>query len=117
MRPPQQARFRREVFARFYTHCLITGCETLIALEAARIHGVSNGGVDDSCNGIPLHADIHRLFDADLIILSSDGWLVTVSDSDHAHYGKFNRQSLAERIARSEKAADIVTMRGKRNLR
>lgn len=114
---PQQAKFRRDVFALWGARCLITGCETLTALEAAHIHGVSDGGSDEACNGIPLRADIHRLFDADLITVSSDGWAITVSDAEHAHYGSFHGQSLAERIDKSGKAKELATMFRKRNVK
>jgi hypothetical protein len=111
---PQQAKFRREVFALWGARCLITKCETLAALEAAHIHRVSEGGNDDAWNGIPLRADIHRLFDADLITLSSNGWTVSVSNTEHSHYGEFDKRSLAKRISKSGKAADLAAMLRKR---
>lgn len=114
---PQQAKFRREVFSLWGARCLITKCETLSALEAAHIRRVAGGGSDDAWNGIPLRADIHRLFDADLITLSSDGWTVTVSDTEHPHYGKFHGRSLAKRIEKSGKAADLAAMLRERNVR
>ncbi len=112
---PEQAKFRREVFALWGARCLITKCETLSALEAAHVHRFSDGGSDEACNGVPLRADIHRLFDADLITLSSDDWSVTVNDVEHSHYGKFHGRSLAERINKSGKVTDIAAALRKRN--
>jgi len=77
---PQQAKFRREVFALWHARCLIKKCETLLTLEATHIHRVSEGGNDQAWNGIPLRADVHRLFDANLITLSSDNWTLSVND-------------------------------------
>jgi hypothetical protein len=114
---PQQVKFRREVFALWGARCLVTKCETLSALEAAHIHRVSDGGNDHACNGIPLRADIHRLFDANLITLSPEGWSVSVSDAEHAHYGKFHGRSLAKRVAKTGKEADLAAMLRERNLR
>lgn len=114
---PQQAKFRREVFALWGARCLITKCETLAALEAAHIHRVSEGGNDDPWNGIPLRADIHRLFDADLITLSSDGWTVSVSDAERSHYGDLDKRSLAKRIGKCGKGDDLAEMLRKRQSR
>lgn len=114
---PEQAKFRREVFELWGARCLITKCETLPALEAAHIHRVSDGGSDKAWNGIPLRADIHRLFDAGLITLSSDGWTVTVSDNEHPHYGKYSGRSLAKRINKSGRANDLAAMLRERNVR
>lgn len=114
---PQQAKFRREVFALWGARCLITECETLPALEAAHIHRVSEGGNDEAWNGIPLRADIHRLFDADLITLSPDSWAVSVSAAELSHYGKFHGRSLAKSIGKSGKATDLAAMLRERTLR
>jgi putative restriction endonuclease len=114
---PQQAKFRREVFTLWGARCLVTKCETLSALEAAHIRRVSDGGGDHACNGIPLRADIHRLFDADLITLSPEGWTVTVSDAEHSHYREFHGRSLAKRVAKTGKEADLAAMLRERNLR
>jgi len=112
---PQQAKFRREVFALWGAHCLIKKCETLLALEATHIHRVSEGGNDQAWNGIPLRADVHRLFDAGLITLSSDNWTLSVNDDEAAHYGKFHGRSLAKGIGNSGKAEDLAAMLRKQN--
>lgn len=105
---PQQAKFRREVFALWGARCLVTGCDILAALEAAHIHRVSEGGNDDASNGIPLRADIHRLFDADLITLSSDSWTVLVSNAERSHYSAYHSRSLAKLITGSGRATDLT---------
>lgn len=87
---PDQARFRRAIFDRFGARCLITGCDTLIVLEAAHIRPVSDGGMDDAWNGIPLRADIHRLFDANMLRIDPDIWRVAVSEAVRAAYGRYH---------------------------
>lgn len=86
---PGQAKFRREVFALFGARCLVTGCETLTVLEAAHIDRVSDGGTDEAWNGIPLRADIHRLFDADVIRLTPDTWKVVVEETKGKEYSEY----------------------------
>ena len=71
---PGQARFRRAVFEMFGARCVVTGCETLMALEAAHVLPVSSGGGDKGWNGIPLRADLRRLFDAGAIMIDPTSW-------------------------------------------
>ncbi|WP_291075205.1 HNH endonuclease signature motif containing protein [Hyphomonas sp.] len=66
---PQQAKFRQSVAARDGWICAITECVEQSALEAAHLHSVADGGNDDVANGMMLRADIHRLFDADLLTI------------------------------------------------
>jgi len=72
---PQQARFR-EKLVDLYGKCAFSSCATLRALEAAHVDPVHKAGLDDPSNGILLRADLHRLFDADLIAVDpADGRL------------------------------------------
>lgn len=64
---PDQAKFRRAVFEKFGTRCLISGCGTLAVLEDSHLNPILCGGNDEASNGIPPQADLHRLFDADPI--------------------------------------------------
>lgn len=84
---PQQAKFRQSVAARDGWICAITGCIEEAALEAAHLHSVADGGNDDAANGMMLRADIHRLFDANLLTIDPRTGKVDVSsdvkDSDY----------------------------------
>lgn len=84
---PQQAAFRHKVAERDGWICAVSGCVEPRAMEAAHLHSVANGGNDDTANGIMLRADIHRLFDADLLTIDPATGEVAVSsdvtDSDH----------------------------------
>ena len=78
---PEQARFRKQIASRDGWRCAITGCLEPQALEAAHLHPVSWGGSDDAANGILLRADIHRLFDAGLLVIDPTTGAVSVAAS------------------------------------
>lgn len=87
---PNQAKFRRAVFEMFGARCLVTGCEALLAIEAAHVLPVANGGADEGWNGIPLRADLHRLFDADAVSINPQNWNVVIKETLHPYYEKYN---------------------------
>lgn len=62
-----QRQFRKDLRQRYGTRCLVTGCAVLAVLEAAHI--VPHRGENDNHaeNGLLLRADIHTLFDLDLL--------------------------------------------------
>jgi hypothetical protein len=91
---PGQAEFRRRVFSLFGARCLVTGCETLKALESAHVLPVADGGGDEPWNGIPLRADIHRLFDAGAIRLVPDTWKIEVMEPERRDYGDYHGLNL-----------------------
>jgi hypothetical protein len=62
-----------------YGRCALSGCTTLAALEAAHVKTVAAGGLDHSANGILLRADLHKLFDANLIAVDPRTGRVGVS--------------------------------------
>jgi putative restriction endonuclease len=62
----QQA-FRNELRTRYGDRCLVSGCEILHVLEAAHIRPYRGEPDNRSDNGLLLRADIHTLFDLDLI--------------------------------------------------
>jgi hypothetical protein len=61
--------------------CAITGCATSDALQAAHIRVLKNRDDNHAQNGLLLRSDIHALFDALLITLSTDGKTVKISHS------------------------------------
>ena len=70
---PEQRRFRREVLRAAQFRCLLTGERTREALEAAHIVPVEHGGGEVVTNGFCMRTDVHRLFDAGLIRIESNG--------------------------------------------
>ena len=82
---PGQSDFRRALIARDGS-CAITGFCVLRALEAAHVTPVEAKGSDAIGNGILLRADLHKLFDADLLAINPmDGavWLHSSCREDY----------------------------------
>lgn len=111
---PGQARFRRAVFETFGARCLVTGCDTLMALEAAHVLPVSSGGCDDGWNGIPLRADLHRLFDAGAIAIEPTSWKLLVTDAVREGYGQYHGLNLEPVIAKIDGAPELAAALRKR---
>lgn len=82
---PAQAEFRSKLID-LYGRCALTGCTTLAALEAAHVKPVAGYGADRVSNGILLRADLHKLFDANLIAIEPSSGLVRLSADCEADY-------------------------------
>lgn len=73
-----QAKFRESLID-LYGKCAFSSCSTLRALEAAHVDPVKRNGIDRPSNGILLRADLHKLFDANLIAVSPDDGRLHIS--------------------------------------
>ncbi len=62
-----QPLFRRNLLAAYSGRCAITGCDAIDALEAAHIAPYAEQSSNRVSNGLLLRADIHTLFDLNLI--------------------------------------------------
>ena len=62
-----QLEFRNKLVASYQGQCVVTGCNAVDALEAAHIVPYTGPLSNDITNGLLLRADIHTLFDLDLI--------------------------------------------------
>ena len=62
-----QTVFRANVLALYGGKCAISGCGTLAALQAAHIEPFVGPDSHRITNGMPLRADLHNLFDTDLL--------------------------------------------------
>lgn len=62
-----QATFRRELRSRFGDTCVVTGCKLPDLLEAAHINPHRGDKDNHPSNGLLLRADIHTLFDLNLL--------------------------------------------------
>lgn len=71
-----QPLFRREVIAAYGRRCALTGSDCPEVLEAAHIQPFRGFSSHHIQNGIALRRDIHRLFDAGLFALETDGSVV-----------------------------------------
>ena len=64
-----QKQFRDALRKRYRNRCVVTGCEVLAVLEAAHINPYRGENDNHSENGLLLRADIHTLFDLDLLAI------------------------------------------------
>lgn len=69
---PDQQRFRRLLLGAYDGACTITGESTQVALDAAHIQPFVNRASNDVQNGLLLRKDIHALFDAGLLTVTSE---------------------------------------------
>ena len=85
----RDADFRDNVLRRWDYRCAVTGLSVgpnpasriYGLLEAAHVKPVSSGGPDALENGITLSPTIHRLFDAGLFTIRTDGGLLSIQTS------------------------------------
>jgi predicted restriction endonuclease len=71
-----QRQFRDALRERFDNRCAISGCAVLDVLEAAHIKPYRGERDNNSDNGLLLRADLHILFDLDLMGIHPDTLLV-----------------------------------------
>ncbi|MEI9912276.1 MAG: HNH endonuclease signature motif containing protein [Bacteroidota bacterium] len=62
-----QKQFRDAIIKRYGSKCMVTGCKIPDILEAAHINPYKGEKDNHPANGLLLRADIHTLFDLDLI--------------------------------------------------
>lgn len=70
----------RQLLIDLYGRCPLSGCTTIQALEAAHVVEVASGGADTRCNGILLRADLHRLFDSNLLAIDPKTGTVSLTE-------------------------------------
>lgn len=76
-----QKKFRDEVRELYGDKCVITGCEILDILEAAHINPYKGDKDNHATNGLLLRADIHTLFDLDLIGIDPKEFKIHLSEA------------------------------------
>lgn len=84
---PGQGEFRTALVERYGRRCLVTGCGVLAALEAAHISPWRGEDDNNPENGLLLRADIHTLFDHDLLGIEPKHLRVEVHPSLAGDYG------------------------------
>ena len=67
-----QPEFRRQVIEMYESRCAISSCETVDALEAAHILPYKGKKSNQPWNGILLRADLHLLFDKNLLTIDPE---------------------------------------------
>jgi hypothetical protein len=81
-----QETFRNALRSRYQDACVVTGCELLAILEAAHINPHRGRKDNAPSNGLLLRADIHTLFDLDLLAIEPDTLAIRVHPELPADY-------------------------------
>ncbi len=89
----QQA-FRHALFGRYEKQCVVTGCGVVAVLEAAHIKPYQGEKENHPENGLLLRADIHTLFDLDLLGIEPSMLQVRLHPSLKDEYGDLEGQQL-----------------------
>jgi hypothetical protein len=76
-----QPAFRQKLLEHFKSTCIITGCRISELLEASHIFPHSLGGDFSISNGLLLRADIHTLFDLDLLAINPNSFKLFIDRS------------------------------------
>ncbi len=89
-----QQHFRDVLRARHGDRCLVTGCTVVAVLEAAHIKPYRGQNDNDPQNGLLLRADIHTLFDLDLLGIEPDRLQVELHPDLTTEYGDLTGTTL-----------------------
>ena len=90
---PDQAPFREKILKKYNGTCVVTDCTIKSALDAAHIKSVADGGDYTLNNGLLLRADLHRLFDANLMAIDPETSKVHFKDKSE-HYNKYDQKTV-----------------------
>jgi hypothetical protein len=105
----QQA-FRDALRQRYGSRCMITGCELMDLVEAAHVKPFRGAADNHPANGLLLRADLHTLFDLDLIGIEPGTLIVRVHPyAGAAGYGGFDGVKL--KCSSREPSRDALALR------
>jgi len=111
-----QSDFRKNLIAAYDARCVVSECDAIEALEAAHIAPYSGKDSNEPSNGLLLRADIHTLFDLDLIGIDPQTMAVTVGPSlAGTSYGSLEgKQVAAPKDASANPDKDALAVRWER---
>lgn len=90
-----QQKFRDGLRKRYGDECMISGCKVIDILEAAHIKPYRNIEDNNQQNGLLLRADIHTLFDLDLIGINPESKEIEIHESlFDSEYQKLNGKKI-----------------------
>lgn len=90
-----QSQFRQSLLEAYDYRCAITGCNAQEALEAAHIIPYCEAENNHPSNGLLLRADLHTLFDLDLIAIDPETMKIHLAPSlRRTNYGELEGKSL-----------------------
>jgi len=89
-----QAGFRKKIRDRYGSHCLVTGCKILDILEAAHVMPYRGDSDNHPENGLLLRADIHTLFDLNLLGIEPESLEIRLHTSIAEEYSAYRGHRL-----------------------
>ena len=105
------ATFRDKLITRYGARCMISGCSVMALLEACHVSRYQGPEDNHPANGLLLRADLHTLFDLDLIGLSPADMEVRIHpDLNDTEYEKFAGLRL---MLGGEKGIDMRAVRAR----
>lgn len=105
-----QQPFRNALRKRYGDRCLVTGCQILAVIEAAHICPYPGEIDNDPENGLLLRADIHTLFDLNLLGIEPTELRVRLHPSVASEYTEFDGVTLGFE-GRSRPSSNALTKR------
>jgi uncharacterized protein YjbI with pentapeptide repeats len=90
----RQSQFRNKLLAVYESRCCLTNCDVLEVLEAAHIVPHNWQENDDPSNGLLLKADLHRLFDRNLLRIEPETLKVWIEPTIRNYYGDLHGKVL-----------------------
>lgn len=98
-----QKKFRDAVTEMYGNKCVVTGCEILDILEAAHINPYKGEKDNHATNGLLLRADIHTLFDLDLIGIEPNELKIHLSETIKKDGYQFLENKIINFLSNSKK--------------
>jgi hypothetical protein len=93
-----QKKFRDKLLSVYDETCVISGCLVKEVLHACHINPHSAAGINISSNGVILRADIHDLFDLNLIAIEPESLTIKISESlAGTEYFQYHNKTLKNR--------------------
>ncbi len=89
-----QQRFRNDLLKRYGNRCLVTGSSIVALLEAAHILPFRGSADNHPENGLLLRADVHTLFDLNLLGIEPNELRIKLRPHVAKEYAQFNGQCL-----------------------
>jgi hypothetical protein len=97
-----QPSFRKKLLKIYGNRCAITGCNATEVLEACHIVPYLGPKTNHPSNGLVLRADLHTLFDLDLVTIEPESMTVIVSPSLRgSEYGSLEGIELRKPVNRA----------------
>jgi hypothetical protein len=94
-----QREFKKMLVERFGSACAVTGPQPLAILDAAHLYRFAKAPEHHLDGGLLLRADIHRLFDAFMLVVDTADWTVRLSPALLGYAGLADLEGLELQMA------------------